>query len=188
MSKAKKGRIVNITSVVGVVGNAGQANYSAAKAGVIGLTKTVAREYSSRGITCNAIAPGFIASDMTAAIDKKYEEQILKGIPLGEWAGGQQSFTGRRCLCGWGELHQRLCVREPRVLACTLRRGYTRQGLHHGSLMPLNACCDAWLLCVCAARYGQPEEVAGLTRFLAMDPAAAYITGQVLNIDGGMVM
>lgn len=61
-----------------------QANYSAAKAGVIGLTKTVAREYAGRTITCNAIAPGFIASDMTAAIDKKYEEQILKGIPLGE--------------------------------------------------------------------------------------------------------
>lgn len=87
MSKAKKGRIVNITSVVGVVGNAGQANYSAAKAGVIGLTKTVAREYSSRGITCNAIAPGFIASDMTASIDKKYEEGILASIPLGEGQG-----------------------------------------------------------------------------------------------------
>jgi 3-oxoacyl-[acyl-carrier protein] reductase len=84
MSKAKKGRIINITSVVGVTGNAGQANYSAAKAGVIGLTKTVAREYSSRGITCNAIAPGFIASDMTAAIDKKYEEAILANIPLGK--------------------------------------------------------------------------------------------------------
>ena len=101
MSKAKKGRIVNITSVVGVVGNAGQANYSAAKAGVIGLTKTVAREYSSRGITCNAIAPGFIASDMTAAIDKKYEEQILKGIPLGEWAGGQQRFKGHSYWLMW---------------------------------------------------------------------------------------
>jgi NAD(P)-dependent dehydrogenase (short-subunit alcohol dehydrogenase family) len=62
-----------------------QANYSAAKAGVIGLTKTIAREYAGRGITANAIAPGFIASDMTAAIDKKYEEGILKSIPLGGW-------------------------------------------------------------------------------------------------------
>lgn len=101
-------------------GNAGQANYSAAKAGVIGLTKTTAREWAGRGITCNAVAPGFIASDMTAAIDKKYEEGILKGIPL--------------------------------------------------------------------ARYGQPEEVAGLVRFLALDPAAAYITGQTVNVCGGMVM
>ena len=120
MSKKRTGRIVNITSVVGVAGNAGQANYSAAKAGVIGLTKTTARELSSRGITCNAVAPGFIASDMTAAIDEKYEEGILKSIPLG--------------------------------------------------------------------RYGQPEEVAGLVKFLATDPAAAYVTGQVVHCDGGMVM
>lgn len=61
-----------------------QTNYAASKAGVIGLTKSIAREYAGRAITCNAVAPGFIASDMTAAIDKKYEEQILKGIPLGE--------------------------------------------------------------------------------------------------------
>lgn len=83
MAKKRKGRIVNIASVVGLTGNPGQANYSAAKAGVIGLTKTAAREYAARGITVNSVAPGFIASDMTAAIDKKYEEQILKSIPLG---------------------------------------------------------------------------------------------------------
>ncbi|KAG2495713.1 hypothetical protein HYH03_006313 [Edaphochlamys debaryana] len=120
MMKQKRGRIINMASVVGVVGNAGQANYAAAKGGVIALTKTIAREYASRNITANAVAPGFIASDMTAAIDKKYEEQILKGIPL--------------------------------------------------------------------ARYGSPEEVAGLVSFLALNKAALYITGQCYNIDGGLVM
>lgn len=120
MSKQKSGRIINITSVVGLVGNPGQVNYSAAKAGILGMTKTVAREYASRNITCNAVAPGFIASDMTASIDEKYQATILSGIPLG--------------------------------------------------------------------RYGQPEEVAGMVRFLALDPAALYITGQVYNVDGGMVM
>jgi 3-oxoacyl-[acyl-carrier protein] reductase len=118
MLKQRSGRIVNITSVVGEMGNAGQANYSAAKAGVIGFTKTTAKELASRGITVNAVAPGFIATDMTA--DLKVGEEILKLIPLG--------------------------------------------------------------------RYGQPEEVAGLIRFLAADAAAAYITGQVINVDGGMVM
>lgn len=117
MLKQRSGRIVNITSVAGQMGNPGQANYSAAKAGVIGFTKTVAKELASRGITVNAVAPGFIATDMTH--DLKADE-ILKFIPL--------------------------------------------------------------------ARYGQPEEVAGLIRFLAADPAAAYITGQVMNVDGGMVM
>ncbi len=118
MLKQRSGRIINITSVVGEIGNAGQANYSAAKAGVIGFTKTVARELASRGITVNAVAPGFIATDMTANL--KQGEEILKQIPLG--------------------------------------------------------------------RYGQPEDVAGVIRFLAADPAAAYMTGQVINIDGGMVM
>lgn len=117
MLKQRSGRIINITSVAGQMGNPGQANYSAAKAGVIGFTKTIAKEFASRGITVNAVAPGFIATDMTSDINA---EEIIKYIPL--------------------------------------------------------------------ARYGQPEEVAGMVRFLAADSAAAYITGQVFNVDGGMVM
>jgi 3-oxoacyl-[acyl-carrier protein] reductase len=117
MLKQKSGRIINIASVAGQIGNPGQANYSAAKAGVIGFTKTVAKELASRGITVNAVAPGFIATDMTN--DLKVEG-ILQFIPLG--------------------------------------------------------------------RYGQPEDIAGMVKFLAADPAAAYITGQTFNVDGGMVM
>jgi 3-oxoacyl-[acyl-carrier protein] reductase len=117
MLKARQGRIINITSVVALFGNAGQANYSAAKAGVIGLTRSNAAEFAARGVTVNAVAPGFIASDMTADLD---QEAILRAIPL--------------------------------------------------------------------ARMGTAAEVAGAVRFLAADPAAAYITGQVLQVDGGMVM
>ncbi|MCG9893417.1 MAG: 3-oxoacyl-[acyl-carrier-protein] reductase [Thermosynechococcaceae cyanobacterium MS004] len=117
MLKQRSGRIINIASVSGQVGNAGQANYSAAKAGVIGFTKSIAKEFAPRGITVNAVAPGFITTDMT---DGLKADEILKLIPLG--------------------------------------------------------------------RYGQPEEIAGMVRFLAADPAAAYITGQTFNVDGGMVM
>jgi len=83
MMKARQGKIINITSIVGVRGNAGQANYAASKAGMIGLTKTTAREFSSRNITCNAIAPGFIQTDMTHSLDEKTKEMMLKEIPLG---------------------------------------------------------------------------------------------------------
>jgi 3-oxoacyl-[acyl-carrier protein] reductase len=117
MLKQRSGKIINIASVAGQMGNPGQANYSAAKAGVIGLTKTLAKEFASRGITVNAVAPGFIETDMTEGLKA---EEILKIIPLG--------------------------------------------------------------------RYGKPEEIAGMVAFLASDPAANYITGQIFNVDGGMVM
>jgi 3-oxoacyl-[acyl-carrier protein] reductase len=117
MLKQRSGRIINISSTSGVLGNAGQTNYAAAKAGVIGFTKSVARELSSRGITVNAVAPGFIDTDMTK--DLKLDG-IIAQIPLG--------------------------------------------------------------------RVGTPEEIAGTVRFLATDPAAAYITGQVICVDGGMAM
>ena len=117
MLKQKKGRIINITSVVGLMGNPGQANYSAAKAGVVGLTQSAAKEFASRGITVNAVAPGFISTDMTKDLNS---EAILSAIPLG--------------------------------------------------------------------RFGNPEDIAGVVRFLAADPSAAYITGQTIQVDGGMVM
>ena len=117
MLKQKKGRIINITSVVGLMGNPGQANYSAAKAGVVGLTQSAAKEFASRGITVNAVAPGFISTDMTKDLNS---ESILSAIPLG--------------------------------------------------------------------RFGNPEDVAGAVRFLAADPSASYITGQTIQVDGGMVM
>ncbi len=119
MSKARYGRIICISSVVGLTGNAGQANYSASKAGIIGFTKSVAREYASRGITANAIAPGFIATAMTDSLKPEIKEGILKSIPAG--------------------------------------------------------------------RIGNPEEVAKAVAFFAREDSA-YITGQVLAVDGGMTM
>lgn len=119
MIKQKSGRIVNISSVVGVAGNAGQTNYSASKAGIIGFTKSLAREVASRNILVNAVAPGFIATDMTNALNDTQKENISTQIPL--------------------------------------------------------------------KRMGTAEDVANLVKFLASEEAS-YITGQVINVDGGMVM
>jgi 3-oxoacyl-[acyl-carrier protein] reductase len=119
MLKQRAGRIVNITSVVGLGGNAGQANYAASKAGIVGFTKSVAREVASRGITANAVAPGFVETDMTAAMTDKAREAVVGAIPMG--------------------------------------------------------------------RVGQPGDVAGAVLFLVSD-AAAYVTGQVLAVDGGFHM
>ena len=119
MMKKRAGRIVNMASVVGIMGNAGQTNYAAAKAGVIGFTKSAARELAARGITVNAVAPGFIATDMTAAMPEKAKEATLAAIPL--------------------------------------------------------------------RRMGEPEDVANAVAFLVSDQAS-YITGQVVKVDGGMVM
>jgi len=115
--RKKSGRIINISSVSGIMGNAGQANYSASKAGVIGLTKSVARELASRGITCNAVAPGFIQTDMTENLGDN--NPLLNSIPLG--------------------------------------------------------------------RMGKPEDIAAAVTFLASD-SAAYITGEVLKVDGGLAI
>jgi 3-oxoacyl-[acyl-carrier protein] reductase len=119
MMKQRRGKIINIASVAGVMGNAGQANYSASKAGLIGLTKTTAKELASRNITCNAVAPGLIQSKMTEVLPDKVKENYLNNIPLG--------------------------------------------------------------------RFGTPEDVANVIGFLASDDSN-YVTGQVIHIDGGLVM
>lgn len=119
MIKQRSGRIINITSVMGQIGNPGQANYSASKAGIIGFTRTVARELGSRGVTVNAVAPGFIETNMTDALNETVRAEVLKKIPLG--------------------------------------------------------------------RLGSPDDVGGAVAFLASE-AAAYITGQVITVDGGMTV
>jgi 3-oxoacyl-[acyl-carrier protein] reductase len=119
MMKQRSGRIINISSIVGVSGNPGQANYVAAKSGVIGLTKTSAKELSSRGITVNAVAPGFITTDMTDKLNEEVKTEMLKQIPL--------------------------------------------------------------------ARFGEPKDIARTVVFLASEDSA-YMTGQTLHVDGGMVM
>jgi 3-oxoacyl-[acyl-carrier protein] reductase len=85
MVKQRSGRIVNIASIAGLMGNAGQANYAASKAGLIGLTKSIAREVASRGITCNAVAPGFIDTDMTSVLPQELKDGVVKQIPLGRF-------------------------------------------------------------------------------------------------------
>ena len=119
MMKARCGRIINITSVIGLMGNSGQSNYAASKAGILGLTKSIAKELGSRNITVNAIAPGYIQTEMTDNLDEPSRDNLIKSIPL--------------------------------------------------------------------QRLGQPQEIADLVCFLASNEAA-YITGQTLNVDGGMVM
>ena len=119
MMKAKYGRIINITSVIGLMGNSGQSNYAASKAGILGLTKSIAKELGSRNITVNAIAPGYIQTEMTDNLDETSKDNLIKSIPL--------------------------------------------------------------------QRLGQPQEIADLVCFLASNKAA-YITGQTLNVDGGMLM
>jgi len=96
MLKAKKGRIINISSIIGIIGNTGQANYAASKAGMIGFTKTIAKEFASRGITANSIAPGYIETDMTAQLKSSAQEYLLKKIPLGKF--GKASDVAATCL------------------------------------------------------------------------------------------
>jgi 3-oxoacyl-[acyl-carrier protein] reductase len=119
MVKQRAGRIINISSVIGLMGNAGQANYAASKAGLIGFSKSVAREFASRGITCNVVCPGFIETDMTKDLSDDLKKKLMERIPL--------------------------------------------------------------------QRLGQPGDIAGVVAFLC-SPAASYITGQILTVDGGMVM
>ncbi|EIT85052.1 3-ketoacyl-(acyl-carrier-protein) reductase [Fictibacillus macauensis ZFHKF-1] len=102
MMKQRKGRIINISSIVGVSGNPGQANYVAAKAGVIGLTKSTAKELSSRNITVNAVAPGFIATDMTEVLEDQVKEEMLKGIPLARFGEAQEIAALVAFLAGEG--------------------------------------------------------------------------------------
>ena len=100
MLKARAGRIVNIGSVVGLVGNAGQANYAAAKAGLIGLTQSVAREFASRGVTCNCVCPGFFDTDMTSVLKEDLKSKVLTGIPLGRFGTPEEGAGLVSFLCG----------------------------------------------------------------------------------------
>lgn len=100
--KQRQGRIINIASVIGLIGNAGQANYAASKAGLIGFTKSVAKELGSRSVTCNAIAPGFIQTDMTSALDDKIREALLKQIPLGGFGEAEDIAQAALYLSGPG--------------------------------------------------------------------------------------
>ena len=116
MIRQKSGRIINISSVVGLVGNAGQANYAAAKAGIIGFTKAIAKEVGARGITVNAIAPGFITTDMTAQISEQNQKQLLELIPLRGF-GASRRRSRCRLFSGIGRCHAISPAKHFRLMA-----------------------------------------------------------------------
>ena len=170
--KQRGGKVINISSVSGVMGNAGQSNYSASKAGLIGLTKSVARELAGKGICVNAVAPGYIATDMTEALPEKAREGLLQMIPMGKIGQPEDIAQMVVFLAGKG-----ICVNAvaPGYIATDMTEALSekaREGLLQ--MIPMG-------------RIGRPEDIAQMVVFLA-GPGSDYITGQVIHVDGGMAM